>query len=80
MFPSFLVSFLSYNFRLKVVFLGNITPSVQSEINFCKNDVKVECEKLLKENSIAGRTWNCAKLFVLKNGTAIVMCLSNINL
>ena len=39
--------------------------------NFYRKAVKVERGKVLKENSIAGRTWSSGKLFVLKNNTTI---------
>ena len=39
--------------------------------NFYRKAVKVERGKVLKENSIAGRTWSSGRLFVLKNNTTI---------
>ena len=44
---------------------------MESKKNFYRKAVKVERGKVLKENSIAGRTWSSGKLFVLKNNTTI---------
>ena len=69
MFFSFLVTFLVHMFNLKAPFLDNKTSVVKSETNFSREDIENERCKVLKENSIIGRSWSSAKLFIVRNYT-----------
>ena len=45
------------------------TSAVKSETNFRREAIKVQRSKILKENSITGRSWSSAKLFTMQNYT-----------
>lgn len=44
---------------------------MELETDFCREAIKIQSDKVLKENPVADRTWMPARLFVLKNNTVI---------
>ena len=52
--------------QLKSSFSGEKTSVVKSEIYFSREAVENERGKVLKENSIIGRSWKSAKLFIVQ--------------
>ena len=46
------------HFQIKSIFSKKKINHVQSETHFCKEALKVENDKVVKENPIAGRIWS----------------------
>ena len=42
---------------------------MKSETRFCREGIENQRGKVLKENSIIGRSWSSAKLFLVQNYT-----------
>ena len=63
------MSFFVGMFNKKAPFLTKKTPTVKSETHFSIEAIKNYRGKVLKENSIIGKNWSSAKLFILQNYT-----------
>ena len=63
-------------FLTKSIFPAKETPALEFESHFCREAVKILRHEVLMEISIAGKS--SAKLFVLKNGTAVLIGMQKI--
>ena len=61
--------FLVDMFNYKSPFLTKKTSAVKSKTRFRTEDIENLRGKVLKENSITGRSWSSAKLFIMQNYT-----------
>ena len=68
-FLSFVVSFSVDMFNSKALFLTKKASVVKSETHFSREPIENERGKVLKKNSIIGRSWSSAKLFIVQNYT-----------
>ena len=59
------VVFFSKYVQLKSSFSDEKISAVKSETHFSREAMKNQCGKVLKENSIIGRGWSSAKLFIV---------------
>ena len=66
-FLAFAVPFFSRYVQLKSSFLTKKISAMKSETHFSRKAIENERGKVLKENSIIGRIWNSAKLFIVQN-------------
>ena len=73
MFLSFVVSSLVNLFSQKTHFLTKKTSAVKSETHFSKEAIDNWRGKVLKENSITGRNWSSAKLFIMQTTLITLM-------
>ena len=60
---------LSRYVQLKSSFSDEKTSAVKSETHFRRGAIKVHRGKVLKKNSIIGKSWKSAKLFIIQNYT-----------
>ena len=59
--PKMCLRFIKFYFKLKTIL------AVKSEAAFIRGAIKVEHGKILKKISINGRSWSCAKLFIMQS-------------
>ena len=62
-------AFFSRYVQLKSSFSDEKTPAVKSETLFSGEAIENSRNKVLKENSIIGKSWSSAKLFIVQNYT-----------
>ena len=64
-----MVSFLVDMFKQKKPFLAKKTSAMKSETHFSREAIEVSCGKVLKKNSIIGRSWSSVNLFIIQSYT-----------
>ena len=64
-----MVSYFSMYVQLKSSFSDIKTLVVKFELYFWREAVENKCGKVLKQNTIIGKSWSSAKLFINQNYT-----------